>query len=236
VLSSSGTAGTISGQIIFIVWMLLSALVAVAFGISAFGKVHTNKHMSLIEQRSSRMRLFMMYEANHPIIAPFNLVTLPVTRACQRLFCKKGLKSVVWGDEDAYLFQSFQNDKRDSISRVCARLGGDKTSKVDPLESESYEVIMNMREDLYRLYSKIDSESIKLDALQAVWSNFVKLQEHLSSLQTQVKSLLSDGEGNKTLLLEQTDRITDITKLLENRDERRSAGSGASSGGRYSDI
>ena len=49
---------------------------------------------------------------------------------------------MVWGDEDAYLFQSFQNDKRDSISRVCARLGGDKTSKADPLESESYEVCL----------------------------------------------------------------------------------------------
>ena len=59
---------------------------------------------------------------------------------------------MVWGDEDAYLFQSFQNDKRDSISRVCARLGGDKTSKADPLESESYEVCLKSFW-LSRLYS-----------------------------------------------------------------------------------
>ena len=53
-----------------------------------FINLSTFQHMSLIEQRSSRMRLFMMYEANHPVIAPFNLITLPITRL-SRLFCRK---------------------------------------------------------------------------------------------------------------------------------------------------
>ena len=45
---------------------------------------------------------------------------------------------------------------------------------------------MTMREDLYKLYSKLDSEGIKLDALQAVWQSFVSLQDNLGTLQTQV--------------------------------------------------
>lgn len=40
-----------------------------------------------------------------------------------------------------------------------------------------------MREDLYKLYSKMDSEGIKLDALQSVWKSFVGLQDNLVSLQ-----------------------------------------------------
>ena len=66
---------------------------------------------------------------------------------------------------------------------------------------------MTMREDLYKLYSKLDSEGIKLDALQAVWQSFVSLQDNLSSLQNQVTSLLTDGERNNTLLQEQNDRL-----------------------------
>ena len=38
---------------------------------------------------------------------------------------------------------------------------------------------MNMREDLYRLYSKIDSESIKLDALQVCYlQQVLKIKLH----------------------------------------------------------
>ena len=65
---------------------------------------------------------------------------------------------------------------------------------------------MTMREDLYKLYSKLDSEGIKLDALQAVWQSFVSLQDNLAGLQGQVRSLLEDGEKNTTLLLQQNDR------------------------------
>lgn len=66
---------------------------------------------------------------------------------------------------------------------------------------------MTMREDLYKLYSKLDSEGIKLDALQAVWQSFVSLQDNLTSLQNQVRGLVSDGERNNTLLLQQNDRL-----------------------------
>ena len=73
--------------------------------------------------------------------------------------------------------------------------------------SAALQAIMTMREDLYKLYSKLDSEGIKLDALQAVWKSFVNLQDNLTILQSQVKNLVDDGERNNTLLVEQNDRF-----------------------------
>lgn len=107
---------------------------------------------------------------------------------------------------------------------------------------DSFEAIMTMREDLYKLYSKLDAEGIKLDALQAVWKSFVSLQDNLGTLQIQVKSLVEDGEKNNSLLAEQNDRVLGLSKLLETtRPEtlgRKSPSSGESSstGGRFSDI
>lgn len=190
------------------------------------------------------MKLVMMHEANHPVPAPFNLITWPLTLLGARVLCspcKKGVREVVWGDEQYNsLHNTSLHDKQDVIARVCARLTPPQRNDV---EIDSYEAIMTMREDLYKLYSKLDSEGIKLDALQAVWQSFVSLQDNLSSLQNQVTSLLTDGERNNTLLQEQNDRVIGITKLLETKSEEDgqspasgSAAETASSTGRFSDI
>ena len=49
---------------------------------------------------------------------------------------------------------------------------------------------MNMREDLYRLYSKIDSESIKLDALQVCYlQQVLKIKLHTCYMARSLDSL-----------------------------------------------
>ncbi|XP_063689278.1 uncharacterized protein LOC134822291 isoform X2 [Bolinopsis microptera] len=246
VVSTPGNtaAGNIAAQLLFISFLALSLLTFISFSISCFGKIQVSKRSCDTEKRCSVMKLVMMHEANHPVPAPFNLITWPLTMLGARVLCspcKKGVREVVWGDEQYNsLHNTSLHDKQDVIARVCARLTPPQRNDV---EIDSYEAIMTMREDLYKLYSKLDSEGIKLDALQAVWQSFVSLQDNLASLQNQVTSLLTDGERNNTLLQEQNDRVIGITKLLETKSEEDgqspasgSAAETASSTGRFSDI
>ncbi|KAL5270911.1 hypothetical protein ACHWQZ_G001541 [Mnemiopsis leidyi] len=247
VISTPGNtaAGNIAAQLLFISFLSLVLLTFISFSISCFGKIQVSKRSCDTERRCSVMKLVMMHEANHPVPAPFNLVTWPLTMLGSRILCspcKKGVREVVWGDEQySSLYNTALHDKQDIIARVCARL---QPPQRNSEEIDSYEAIMTMREDLYKLYSKLDSEGIKLDALQAVWQSFVSLQDNLAGLQGQVRSLLEDGEKNTTLLLQQNDRVMGISKLLEmkSEDDRQSptssgsAAETASSTGRFSDI
>ena len=78
---------------------------------------------------------------------------------------------MVWGDIEDTRYHDYLNDKQDIITRVVKRLappaaaeGGGKAGV--SVDENWQDAVFSMREDLYRLYNKLDSEGIKLDALQ----------------------------------------------------------------------
>eukprot|EP00116_Pleurobrachia_bachei_P006276 sb/3466538/ len=112
----------VPGYVWFLTFLFLVSLTDII--VACQGKIEVSHRSCDVEKRCSLMKMVMMYEGCHPVPPPFNLVTLPLTilsKPCTRRF-KKGIKRVVWGDQEGTEEQFYLHNREDTLARVCARL------------------------------------------------------------------------------------------------------------------